>query len=275
MMAFRVAILDMNNGYPNQGMRCIRELLESYAEVNSVHLDYEIFDVRQKDELPDLDFDAYICTGGPGSPFEGEGMYWEDQYFDLINRLYVHNSLPGSAKKHVLFICHSFQMVCRYFEVGQIVPRKSNSFGVFPVHKTSKGMNEPLFKGLDDPFFIVDSRDWQVVQPDHQRIEEMGAKILALEKIRPHVPLERCIMAMRFTDEFFGTQFHPEADARGMTAYMMDEQKKASIIENHGEDKYYRMLSQLNDPDKIMLTQQMIIPGFLDRAFTASMVLQS
>jgi hypothetical protein len=31
-------------------------------------------------------------------------------------------------------------------------------------------------------------------------------------KIRDHVQYERAIMAVRFTDYFVGTQFHPEAD---------------------------------------------------------------
>jgi imidazoleglycerol phosphate synthase glutamine amidotransferase subunit HisH len=39
-----------------------------------------------------------------------------------------------------------------------------------------------------------------------------GAKIISLEKIRDHVQYERAIMAVRFTDYFVGTQFHPEAD---------------------------------------------------------------
>jgi homoserine O-succinyltransferase len=115
----------------------------------------------------------------------------------------------------------------------------------------------------------VDSRDWQVISPDHEHIQEIGASILALEKIRPHVPLERCIMAVRFTPEMIGTQFHPEADAEGMAAYLSTEEKRLAVIENHGEDKYYSMIRQLNDPDKIMLTQRMILPTFLDKAINS------
>lgn len=262
----KVAILDLNNGYVNQGMRCIKEILTTYGLENDINLTYDIYDVRQKDEVPSLEYDAYISSGGPGSPFDGEGELWEELFFSLISDLLFYNQIPGNSKKYIFFICHSFQLACRYFNVGKVEPRKSNSFGVFPVHKTMKGMKEPVFKGLNDPFFIVDSRDWQVVKPNHKRIEEMGASILALEKIRPHVPLERCIMAMRFTPEMIGTQFHPEADAVGMSAYLSTEEKMNKVIEDLGEDKYFSMIRQLNDPDKITLTQRMIIPTFLDMA---------
>ncbi len=79
-------------------------------------------------------------------------------------------------------------------------------------------------------------------------------QILALEKDRPHVPFERAIMAIRFNDYFIGTQFHPEADAIGMSMYLQREDKKKTVIENHGEEKWQSMIDQLNDPDKILFT---------------------
>ena len=270
----KVAILDLNNGYVNQGMRCIKEILARYSEENGIMLQFDVFDVRQHCEIPSLEYDAYISTGGPGSPWDGEGELWEERYFSLITDLLFYNQIPGNTKKHVFFICHSFQLACRYFNIGKVVKRKSNSFGVFPVHKTMKGMKEPIFDGLNDPFFAVDSRDWQVISPDHEHIQEIGASILALEKIRPHVPLERCIMAVRFTPEMIGTQFHPEADAEGMAAYLSTDEKRQAVIENHGEDKYYSMIRQLNDPDKIMLTQRMILPSFLDKAINSLSIVE-
>ncbi len=63
-MMLRLAILDMYDNTPNQGMRCIKEILDRYSEV----LEYETFDVRHLCQIPDLSFDAYISTGGPGDP---------------------------------------------------------------------------------------------------------------------------------------------------------------------------------------------------------------
>jgi GMP synthase-like glutamine amidotransferase len=73
-------------------------------------------------------------------------------------------------------------------------------------------------------------------------------------------------MAIRFTPEMIGTQFHPEADAEGMIFYLKGEEKKKLVIDTHGEEKFIDMLYHLNDPDKIMLTQNTMIPQFLTSA---------
>ena len=75
----------------------------------------------------------------------------------------------------------------------------------------------------------VDSREWQLVQPNRKVFKKLGAKILSLEKIRTHVELERAIMAIRFSPEMVGTQFHPEADPEGM-------KKHFSVEENRKQD---------------------------------------
>ena len=130
-----------------------------------------------------------------------------------------------------------------------------------PIHTVEGEENEPLFNGLDNPFWAVDSRDYQVIQPDEERFYELGASIICLEKERPHIDLERAIMAIRFNGEVFGTQFHPEAD------------KKKMVIQNFGEEKFYSMLEHLEDPDKIMLTEAVVLPTFLEKAFQQKAVL--
>jgi hypothetical protein len=146
-----------------------------------------------------------------------------------------------------------------------IVARKSTSFGVFPVHLLEDGKDEPVFEGMKDPFYAVDSRDYQIIEPK-MNILYRGAKILCIEKDRPHVPYERAIMGIRFNEYLIGTQFHPEADAIGMSMYLQTEEKKKTVIENHGEEKWSSMINHLNDPDKIMWTYAHIIPNFLNIA---------
>jgi len=63
-----------------------------------------------------------------------------------------------------------------------------------------------------------------------------------------------------------GTQFHPEADAEGMTMYLQRQDKKDMVIENHGMDKWQSMIDHLNDPDKISWTYSHVLPNFLDQA---------
>jgi len=80
------------------------------------------------------------------------------------------------------------------------------------------------------------------------------------------VPFERAIMAVRFNDYFIGTQFHPEADAIGMKLHLLTEEKKATVILNHGEEKWRSMVEQLGDPEKILWTYNHILPNFLNHA---------
>ena len=258
----KLAILDLYDNTPNQGMRAITELVESYEHLLT---NWQVYDVRGKSELPDLSYDIYISTGGPGDPRGGDGI-WDKAYFRWVDRVWDYNQQTKGPKKYVFFICHSFQMAVYHFKLALVTERKSESFGTFRVHKTEAGKSEPFFQGLPDPFYVADFRHYQAIQPDHSRFEQMGSSILALEKIRPHVALERAVMAIRFSDEMFGTQFHPEADPQGMLKHFGDRKRKAWIIEHHSEEKYQRMMDHLNDPDKILLTRQTILPAFMERA---------
>jgi GMP synthase-like glutamine amidotransferase len=260
---WKVAILDMYEGVSNEGMRCIREILSAYGATHGLQLQVQEYEVRRQQQVPDLSYDIYLSTGGPGSPVESEGSDWEKAYFGLVHALLQWNERE-TTKKPMLFICHSFQLMCRYFQLGQVCRRKSPAFGVFPVHKTAAGQHESIFRQLPEPFYIVDSRNWQVIALQQEKLKAMGAQVLAIEKERPHVPLERAVMAIRFNEYFLGTQFHPEADAAGMRKYLLQEEKKHHVIANYGLEKYESMLEHLTDPDKIMLTHNRFIPTFLN-----------
>jgi homoserine O-succinyltransferase len=254
----KVAILDMYNGEPNQGMRCIIDIIKRFTPVVS----FEIFDVRKKIELPNIKkFDIYISSGGPGNPLIGDGD-WDAKYYEFIDALNAWNS-NNETKKHVLFICHSFQMACKHFGLAEITKRNDTSFGVMTIHKTKEGSKDPIFEGLADPFYAIDSRDYQVVQPKLSVFAKKGAKIISLEKIRDHVQYERAIMAVRFTDYFVGTQFHPEADPISFVTHLRNKQAKDKIREMKGKRKFRNMLEDLMDDDKIYRTNETLIPNFL------------
>lgn len=266
MTEIKVAILDLYDGVANEGMRGFRDILERYKVKYDLNLTYEVFDVRKKGQVPGVEFDVYISSGGPGSPLDSEGTEWEKKYFQLMTKLEAHNNSEAANKKHVFFVCHSFQLMCRWYGLGEIGLRRSPSFGILPVHMTAEGRKEPVFENLADPFYTVDSRSWQVINPDMDKIGKLGMTLLALEKERPYVDLPRAMMAIRFNKYFFATQFHPEADAVGMKLLLQREDKKTDVINEHGEGKYREMIERLEDPDKIMHTQSTMIPNFLDEA---------
>jgi len=187
--AVKVAVLDLYDGVENEGMRGFREILERYRLKNDLNLTYEVFDVRKKVEVPGTDFDIYISSGGPGDPLESEGTEWEKKYFKLIDALEDHNLSNTSQKKYGFFVCHSFQLMCRKYKLGVVNMRKSPSFGVFPMHQTNAGKNEPVFEGLPDPFYAVDSRLWQVIHPNERRFMDLDMQLLAIESPASRVPL--------------------------------------------------------------------------------------
>jgi GMP synthase-like glutamine amidotransferase len=265
--SIRIAILDMNDGFPNQGMRCIRQIIKEWSATLDLVIECMEFDVRKKKELPDTAFDIYISSGGPGDPLSTRFDDWDIAWCKWVDEISRWNSNPSTTqKKWVFFICHSFQLASRYFNTGLVYKRKSASFGVFPMHLLEDGKAEPVFDGLSDPFYAVDSRDYQVIQPNHGLLNEMGASILCIEKSRPHVPYERAVMGLRFNEYMIGTQFHPEADAAGMSIHLQTEEKRKTVIENYGEEKLISMLEHLNDPDKIRWTYSHILPNFLNHS---------
>ena len=263
----KIAILDMYDNRPNEGMRCIQQLIRLVAGQDNTDLTFDIFNVRAENHLPDLDYDVYISTGGPGIPMPlGEG--WEMPFFALLDQLWEWNQTQ-EQKKFVFLICHSFQLAMGHWQLGEVSRRKSTSFGIFPIHKTDDGESDTIFGKLPGPFFAVDSRDYQVTLPGLDRMEAVGAMILCMEKIRPHVNLDRAVMAVRFSPEIVGTQFHPEADGDGMLRYFQQSDKRAQVVNQHGEAKYDEMVAMLQDPGTIELTESVILPTFLRQAIAA------
>lgn len=255
----KVAILDLYNNKPNFGLGSIVDTVSSFPE-----LEYKIFNVRAECELPDLEYDIYISTGGPGNPLAGDGK-WDRDYLAFIDRLWVYN-LTAENPKHAFFICHSFQMLTHHFGLGRVTRRKRKSFGIYPVYLTDEGEQDPLLGKLPNPFYAGDFRDYQFIQPDMNAFENLGGKILALEKIRPHIKLERAVMAIRLSPTWVGVQFHPEAEPQGMLEHFEDPERRAFILEQKGLEKFEEMLSFLNDPEKLRRTHGWILPQFLKQA---------
>ncbi|MCZ2082916.1 MAG: GMP synthase [Flavobacteriales bacterium] len=265
MKNIKIALLDMNNNHVNQGMRNIKEISQTFKEHSDEDVSITVFDVRFKDEMPDIqEFDIFISSGGPGTPHK-EGYAWEQRFDDFLDGLWEHNK-HSEQKKFAFLICHSFQVASIHWNLGNICKRKSYSFGVMPIHKTAEGKDDFLLKNLPEPFYAVDSRAYQFIEPNYERLNEMGMKVVALEKVRPHIHLERAVMAIRFSDEIFGTQFHPEADSKGMLENLKIDKNRLAMIENYGVEKYLETVDRMDDPDKTVLTQSQILPRFLQYA---------
>lgn len=255
----RLAILDMNNNQENMGIASIKRIADRFALI-----EYEVFEVRHKKEVPSLDFDIYISSGGPGDPLEFEGG-WEEPYYGLMDQLWAYNQ-QSDDKKYVFFVCHSFQMICHHLRIGTITLREKESFGIVPVEKTEAGLDEPLFMDLKSPFYGADFRKYQVIAPDQNRLGELDAEIVAMEQLQESDESERAIMAIRFSNEWFGTQFHPEAHPDGMVHYLRRKEKKSMILAQFGENTYEEMMHNAIHPDRLASTRDHVLPGFIENA---------
>ena len=254
-----IAIIDMYDGNTNVGMECIELLLAHWSQDRNINIQHQIFRLRDSCEIPNHSFDAYISTGGPGSPLDSKGEQWDNLYIEWLDQMWA-------MKKPVFLICHSFQIACRHFNVGKISLRKSRQIGILPVHPIA---SNDLFEGLEDPFYTLESRLYQITEPNDDLINSMGATITCLEKIRPEVPLERAIMGIQFNEYMAGVQFHPEGEYQILLNYFNEEKNKSKMVEEFGIEKWERMMLHLKDAEKINATFHTIIPNFLDKAFKA------
>ena len=259
-MKLNVAILDMYDGSENLGMAGIIRVIEEAGD-----LEYKVYDVRARHEIPDLSYDIYVFSGGPGDP-RVMNEAWCEPFHLLLDDLWKFNNQRPEESKQIFNICHSFQMVVQHFGIAKVVKRRSESFGIYPVHKTPKGKSEPLFSELTDPFYAADFRKYQCVQADREVLARMGGEIIAIEKFRPHVPLERALMGVRLSDDWVAVQFHPEAHPAGMLEHFLKRSTKRKAIDLRGKDKYARMIELMGDPEKLEKTYQTVFPGFLANA---------
>jgi 2-hydroxy-3-keto-5-methylthiopentenyl-1-phosphate phosphatase len=51
-----------------------------------------------------------------------------------------------------------------------------------------------------------------------------------------------------------------------MTLHLQSEDKKKTVVENYGYEKWRNMIDHLNDPEKILRTYHSIMPNFLHLA---------
>ena len=103
----------MNEEQPNQGMRCIREILNQYGEVNNLALTWDEFEVRVKKQVPDLSYDIYISSGGPGSPLESIDSEWENVYFKWLGQVEAWNNNEANLQKKFVFFIYFFLSISR------------------------------------------------------------------------------------------------------------------------------------------------------------------
>jgi homoserine O-succinyltransferase/O-acetyltransferase len=267
----RVCIVDMNNGHVNQAMRCLRGIVAQFFERVRRHnpdVPCELGEVSPRnttDPVPD-NYDLYLSSGGPGSPYDGDGMQWVTDYGRFVDGVMESSVTGGGAQRSLFAICYSFEMVVRHLNIAAVVPRVDRKFGVMPVYMTPEGQEHPLLKPFGDRLFAFEHRNWEAVDLDTRKLATLGGKLLALES-RDGVSKGRAILGLDMGPGLESVQFHPEADRPGVMNWISRPEQAAAFKATYGEVTYQAMLRTLDDPKRLARTYALVIPGWLARKF--------
>lgn len=269
----RICIIDMNNAHVNQAMRCLRGLAATFFEhavANNSGLACELVEVSPRDTGDPVprDCDLYLSSGGPGSPFDGDGQGWVEDYGRFCDDV-VESAARGGADQRALFaICYSFELVVRHFELAHIGPRAERKFGVMPIYTTGDGQRHPLLSAFGDRLFAFEHRNWEAIDLDEARLRALDGHLLARES-RDGVSKGRAILALDIAPGIEAVQFHPEADRPGVMNWVARPEQAAAFKAVYGEVTYQAMLRTLDDPRRLARTYALVIPGWLVRRFNA------
>ncbi|WP_437786198.1 hypothetical protein [Sorangium sp. So ce1097] len=255
----------------NQAMRCLRGLAAAFFERVQAHnsgVPCEIVEVSPRDTNAPIptDCDLYLASGGPGSPFDGEGEPWMLDFGRFVDGV-VESAIRGGADRRALFaICYSFELIVHHYRLADVVPRAERKFGVMPIYTTALGQHHPLLAPFGDRLFAFEHRNWEAVNLDERRLGSLGGQLLARES-RDGVSKGRAILGLDVAPGVEAVQFHPEADRAGVMNWVARPEQAAAFKAAYGEVTYQAMLRTLDDPRRLARTYALVIPGWLGRCF--------
>jgi GMP synthase-like glutamine amidotransferase len=266
-----VCIVDMNNGHVNQAMRCLRGIVAQFFErVRAANpgLPCILTEVSPRDTNAPVPrgCDLYLSSGGPGSPYDGDGAPWSLDYVRFLDGI-VDASVRGGPDQRALFgVCYSFEMIVRHFELAEVAPRAERKFGVMPVYMTPAGQKHPLLGAFGDRLFAFEHRNWEAVDLDRAKLAALGGELLALES-RDGVSKGRAILGLDVAPGVEAVQFHPEADRAGVVNWVSRPEQASAFKATYGEVTYQAMLRTLDDPRRLARTYALVIPGWMTRMY--------
>jgi GMP synthase-like glutamine amidotransferase len=267
----RLCIIDMNNAHVNQAMRCLRGIVSNFFDHvrrENPGLPCEMIEVSPRDTNNPVprDADLYLSTGGPGSPFDGDGQPWSSDYGRFSDEVAEAAARGGADQQSLFAICYSFEMVIRHFKLAHIGPRAERKFGVMPIYTTAEGQHHPLLAAFHDRLFAFEHRNWEAIDLDEGLLRRLGGKLLARES-RDGVSKGRALLALDVAPGIEAVQFHPEADRPGVMNWVARPEQAAAFKATYGEVTYQAMLRTLDNPRRLARTFALVIPGWLVRKF--------
>jgi hypothetical protein len=272
MQALRLSLVDMNNGVPNEAVRCFRRLFAGFtARVRaanprlSVHLEH--VQPRNLGELPSRDSDLVLSSGGPGSPHDGWDEPWCSGYRAYLDGVMDRATRRPDDGPAAFLVCHSYEIAVQHFRFATMTERPNLKFAIFPAYLTPGGQRTDFLRPFGDRLFVWEHRAWQAVQLDPQRVAAHGGALLATESRPGQTDKGEGLLGFRFGPGLEGTQFHPEADRPGVLAWIERPEHAEALKDAYGNSLYDRMMKTLGDPERLARTYALLIPGWLTERF--------
>jgi homoserine O-succinyltransferase/O-acetyltransferase len=268
----RVSLVDMNNGVPNEAVRCFRRLLEGFsARVRAANpglsVVLEHVQPRNLGELPSRNADLVLSSGGPGSPHDGWEEPWCTAYRVFLDTLLDRGAQDEERAPKAFLVCHSFEIAVQHFRFAEMTRRHDLKFAIFPAYLTEEGERTDFLGPFAERLFVWEHRRWQAVGLDATRLAHHQGAVLATESRPGQKDKGEALLALRFGPGLEGTQFHPEADRPGVLAWIHRPEHTAALRDAYGHSLLERMMKTLDDPSRLARTYALLIPGWLTSRF--------
>ena len=272
MQTLRLSLVDMNNGVPNEAIRCFRRLYAAFtARVRAANprLAFQLEHVQPRNlgELPSSDADLVLSSGGPGSPHDGWDQAWCRGYRSFLDGVMERAARRPDDGPAAFLVCHSYEIAVQHFQFAMMTKRPELKFAIFPSYLTPEGRRADFLRPFGDRLFVWEHRAWQAVELDARRMGAQGGALLATESRPGRSDKGEGLLGFRFGPGLEGTQFHPEADRPGVLAWIERPEHASALKDAYGNSLYHRMMKTLGDPGRLARTYALLIPGWLTERF--------
>ncbi len=272
MEPLRLSLVDMNNGVPNEAVRCFRRLLDAFAaRVRAANprlsVVQEHVQPRNLGELPSRQADLILSSGGPGSPHDGWEEPWCTGYRLFLDSVLDRTAQHPDTAPAAFVVCHSFELAIQHFRFAEMARRQELKFAIFPAYVTEEGSRCDFLQPFGERLFVWEHRRYQAVALDVPRLHQQQGALLARESRPGRDDKGEAVLALRFGPGLEGSQFHPEADRPGVLAWIHRPEHTTALRDAYGHSLLERMMKTLDDPGRLARTYALLIPGWLTSRF--------
>jgi len=197
----------------------------------------KVIDILKDEKLPSINSaKGWIITGSHN--MVTAELPWSVKLEKYIKKI---------SKSHtpLLGICYGHQLISKALGGKSDFNKKGKEIGVVKINQLIQNSSDPLLKNFPKKFYAYETHYQSVIKLP------FGAEVLAKNAKDVH-------QAVRFTNNIWGVQFHPEFDKDIMKEYILN-QKDALIKLNFDVDKLLSNIQRCDTSSKILRNFEKIV----------------